>query len=245
MPNPRKPASEFVNQLRVKSTRSPGEMPDQFDVSEEWKQCSDLTIYEAAFWVRLKFDPRRHAYRSELDDAYHDHFMQHPGGYEAVVEKCEVILSAIRSGLIKTTKNVLTADGHLDDYQTYISKSDWLAWCENNGLHELLVRFGYKQGASDYTSRSEKQNAQDDAGDSFSESLNSTKLKQAILEREYRGCKRDIVTHWPDIRLQHGNDADGHQVLRYLKKVLDKANVPSLKTVQNNLSILRKEGAIP
>lgn len=220
-------------------------MADQFDVSEDWKQSSDLTIYEAAFWVRLMSDPRSHAYRSEFDDAYHDYFMQHPGGYEAVVEKCEVILSAVRSGIIKVTKEVLTPDGRLDCHQSYISKSDWLAWCGHNGLHDLLARFGYNQVPSDYISAAEKPHAIDEEGESVSELMNSAEHDQATLERGFRGCKRHIVSHWSDIRKEYGPDADGHQVLRHLKKVLDPAEMPKLKTVQNHLSALRKDGMIP
>lgn len=118
-------------------------MDDQPEVSEDWKQCSDLTIYEAAFWVRLKFDPREHAYRLKHGDAeINDSFMHHPGGYEAVIDKCEVILSAIRSGFIEITKEVHNRAGRLDLDKTYISKSDWLAWCNNNELFELTNMFG-------------------------------------------------------------------------------------------------------
>jgi len=60
--------------------------------------------------------------------------------------------------------------------------------------------------------------------------------------KDERGCRRLIRDHWANIRLRHGKDADGHQVLRVLnqnKDVTDK--VYELKTIQNCLIELRKE----
>jgi hypothetical protein len=118
-------------------------MSDQTNISDDWIQSADLSIYEAAFWIKIGTDPRVHAYRAEIDDAYYDQYMQHPGGYEAVINKCEVIVSAIRAGLIKTTREVQGTDGSLNYQQTYISKADWLAWCDNNQLFDLIKRFGF------------------------------------------------------------------------------------------------------
>lgn len=63
------------------------------------------------------------------------------------------------------------------------------------------------------------------------------------ISRE-RGARRRIIENWTSIEMSHGQGADGHQVLRFLK--MDKGEKePKLKTVQNILSILRKEKLIP
>jgi hypothetical protein len=218
---------------------------DESLVLDEWKQCADLSIYEAAFWIRLKFDPRSHAHRMQLDDAYSDQFMQHPGGFDAVLEKLEVIRSAIRSGLIGITKEVLMSNGHYDCDKTYISKSDWLRWCEGNGLHDLALRFGHGIGNHPVTYDAHKSEAVDDADGPKRLDENSVDLEQATLERKFRGCKRMILEHWPTIRCKNGPDADGIQVHRHLKVVLPPQELPSLKTVRNCLSTLKKKKLLP
>jgi hypothetical protein len=63
------------------------------------------------------------------------------------------------------------------------------------------------------------------------------------LNRE-RGARRRIIELWDAIEAEYGVAADAHQVLRVLKR--DKGeDEPSLKTIQNRLSELRKEGLIP
>ena len=61
-----------------------------------------------------------------------------------------------------------------------------------------------------------------------------------------RGCRGLILKNWHKITLLHGDNADGQQVLRVLKRELDVSErAPKLKTVQNNLILLRKEKKIP
>lgn len=59
-----------------------------------------------------------------------------------------------------------------------------------------------------------------------------------------RGARRRIIESWSDIEKEYGPRADGHQVLRVLKRNQDAAKVV-LKTVQNHLTTLRNEGLIP
>ncbi|GGY24946.1 hypothetical protein [Pseudoduganella albidiflava] len=67
--------------------------------------------------------------------------------------------------------------------------------------------------------------------------------KALDISRE-RGCRRRIIESWNNIEMTHGPRPGARQVLRYLK--LDKDDVePQLKTVQNHLIELRKEGLIP
>lgn len=65
------------------------------------------------------------------------------------------------------------------------------------------------------------------------------------IHRE-RGCRRLILENWDLIEQLHGPSADGRQVKRILDKKLDSSQAaPTLKTVQNKLSVLRNEGLIP
>lgn len=61
-----------------------------------------------------------------------------------------------------------------------------------------------------------------------------------------RGCRRFILENWDKIKLLHGDEADGRQVLRVLNIHMDKNEKrPALKTVQNKLIELRNEKLIP
>jgi len=61
-----------------------------------------------------------------------------------------------------------------------------------------------------------------------------------------RGCRRLILENWDKIEAEYGPNADGRQVLRVLKRNLDKGEKePALKTIQNRLIILRNEKLIP
>lgn len=64
-----------------------------------------------------------------------------------------------------------------------------------------------------------------------------------------RGCRRLILENWPSIEKLHGPSAKGRQVLRVLTRALSSDNgqepTPTLKTVQNRLIDLRREGLIP
>lgn len=59
-----------------------------------------------------------------------------------------------------------------------------------------------------------------------------------------RGCRRRILEGWTDIEKVYGPNADGRQVLRFLKQDNNESQ-PALKTVQNHLARLRTEKLIP
>jgi len=105
-----------------------------------WSEVSDLTIFEAAFWMEIDSDPRWHSARCDQDNAYQNNFDDHPGGAEAVSVKCEVIKSAIRAGLIKMTKEIRSKNGAFTTSNMLILKSDWLNWCRQNGYAALSDR---------------------------------------------------------------------------------------------------------
>jgi hypothetical protein len=70
------------------------------------------------------------------------------------------------------------------------------------------------------------------------------KRKQIIDENKFRGAKRLIIEIWHEVESLHGDTADGHKVLRILKRSNPKLNT-ELKTIQNLLIILRKDQLIP
>lgn len=115
------------------------------EVNEDWKQSSDLTIYEAAFWMRLDSDPKLHKYFVDHIPGYNgDSYIYERGLDVDIWDKCEVLLSAIRSGLIKTTKESISEDGSLKCEQTYILKDHWLKWCnETKEYKNLAAKFDF------------------------------------------------------------------------------------------------------
>lgn len=60
-----------------------------------------------------------------------------------------------------------------------------------------------------------------------------------------RGSRRLILENWDDIEKRHGAVADGRQVHNLLKRKVDASELPTLKTVQNKLKLLRDEKLIP
>jgi hypothetical protein len=106
-----------------------------------WSEVSDLTIFHAAFWMQLRDDPRHHDQLFANNDRYESHFYSHPGGYEAVCEKCGVIFSAVRAGLITVTADIRGSDQGLDPGRACILKSEWIAWCRQVGDSELADWF--------------------------------------------------------------------------------------------------------
>ena len=60
-----------------------------------------------------------------------------------------------------------------------------------------------------------------------------------------RGCRRHILDNWDDIEKLHGAAVDGRRVHNLLKRRVDASELPTLKTVQNKLKLLRDEILIP
>lgn len=63
-------------------------------------------------------------------------------------------------------------------------------------------------------------------------------------QHKLRGCPGHILDNWQEIAREYGDQPNGHQVLRVLKRKKD-LKTPKLKTVQNALSSLRKKKMIP
>jgi len=72
----------------------------------------------------------------------------------------------------------------------------------------------------------------------------SEKRALVLKSTSLRGAKRRIIEQWDNIEKLHGDNADGTHVWRILKRDTDAPEV-KLKTVQNHLIELRKEGLIP
>lgn len=63
------------------------------------------------------------------------------------------------------------------------------------------------------------------------------------IKRE-RGTRRRILELWNDIEAEYGSEPDAHQVLRVLNRQHGE-DEPALKTIQNRLIDLRRDGLIP
>jgi hypothetical protein len=105
-----------------------------------WREMSDLSIYDATFWMVHESDPEQHTYRCETDQEFALNYSDNTHGEQAVYEKSEVILSAIRAKNIKTT-TVKENGIFFDITKTYILKSDWINWCRQNNYTALSNLF--------------------------------------------------------------------------------------------------------
>lgn len=87
----------------------------------------------------------------------------------------------------------------------------------------------------------------DDGEERAPQNVSSTACKERRekldIKRE-RGARRRILELWNDIEALHGADPDAHQVLRVLNRQQGE-DAPALKTVQNRLIDLRRDGLIP
>jgi hypothetical protein len=78
---------------------------------------------------------------------------------------------------------------------------------------------------------------------SESELTPSARRAQLDITRE-RGARRRILEKWDDIEKEYGKNIDARHVHRVLKRDKGEDDV-ALKTIQNHLSVLRREGLIP
>lgn len=119
-------------------------------IDKSWCEKSDLTIYDASFWMVHESDPKQHSYRCECDAAFESNYIDYPNGEAAVFEKSQVLTSAVRAKLIATTKEVHNGM-FVDISKTYVLKSDWIQWCRQNGYIELSNLFSNSCKAVQYT----------------------------------------------------------------------------------------------
>lgn len=116
---------------------------DKKFVGNNWLELSDLTIFEAAFWMRIGCEPPDLKY-IELFAGYPDITESlsdyNPDWEFDVFETGDVVASAVRAGLIRVTADISNG-GKFDFKHTRINKSDWLDWCRNHGYSELADCF--------------------------------------------------------------------------------------------------------
>jgi len=70
------------------------------------------------------------------------------------------------------------------------------------------------------------------------------KRRDGLDIKSERGARRRILELWNDIEAEYGSTPDAHQVLRVLNRQQGE-DEPALKTIQNRLIDLRREGLIP
>lgn len=118
---------------------------DKKFVGNNWLELSDLTIFEAAFWMRIGCEPPDLKY-IELFAGYPDITESlsdyNPDWEFDVFDTGDVVASAVRAGLIRVTADISNG-GKFDFKHTRINKSDWLDWCRNHGYSELADRYKY------------------------------------------------------------------------------------------------------
>ncbi len=105
-------------------------------IDDYWLAVSDLTIADAAIWMVTRNCPREHERLCE-DDDFADYFATVSGGFDLASEYCALLISAVRSGSIKTTREVYQTDTSMDAGATLILKSDWLNWCRLSSYQKL------------------------------------------------------------------------------------------------------------
>lgn len=125
---------------------------DKKIIDKYWLAVSDLTIFEAAFWMYVGSDPLNH---ERIYDIYMDNISERnigegicnriPEWADSVHEKCNIIASAIRAGSIRVTVEKGPYDpyvGHTPEFKAiHINKYDWLDWCRSIGYSSLADQF--------------------------------------------------------------------------------------------------------
>lgn len=116
---------------------------DKKIVGNNWLELSDLTIFEAAFWMQTGDDPQ-YLEDAKIFEGFPDIEASlndyNPNWTYDVYETGEVVASAARAGLIKVTADIRNGE-KFDFKRTRINKSDWLDWCRNIGYVSLADSF--------------------------------------------------------------------------------------------------------
>ena len=115
---------------------------------DHWLEISDLSIFDAAYWMQVNGDPRWHHSLYERDDIEAerelDSFDNAPGGAKDVYRKCELLLSALRAGKIAATTPTDETNSHYKNIK--IDKESWLEWCRANGYSKASMNFPVRSG---------------------------------------------------------------------------------------------------
>lgn len=110
-------------------------------INSNWSEASDLTVYEAAYWMQIGDDPHEHGFRYAQDEMYATYYDDNPHKAQAVEKKCEVIIGAIRAKSLSITLEALHSNQMIDVMHTRILKTDWLEFCRQNGYADLVNQF--------------------------------------------------------------------------------------------------------
>jgi hypothetical protein len=134
-----------------------------------------------------------------------------------------------------------TSEGVEFDQKTVKAIADYAAFLPESERTRLIAAFAPTVlGVVDNGISAEPTTTKLQTTDSIKE-----RRKQHDITAE-RGCRRHILELWDKIELEYGKGADGHQVLRVIKRDIDVSyRCPQLKTVQNKLAELRSEKLIP
>lgn len=175
---------------------------DKFKINDETlnslglKLMADLTIHDAALWMVMGTDPDAHEDRCDSDPEYLQYYCDHRYGEAYVLEICGFIQSAARQGLIKANSGGDINDNHFDINTTYISKVEWLAWCQKEGYASITVNTSNPLSNEDIqpkvTSHKSNRNLLDSAIDKAIENAKNMELADVFLELKelaIGGCK--------------------------------------------------------
>jgi len=245
-------------------------------IHQYWLEISDISIFDAAFWM-LTGDPLPFR-NSDLDYHYDFKKNKYPPQYVvdfteergergdgdsvAILEKANVIKSAIRANLIRVTADhqyaatlepnefIIGPLGRLS--HIYISKSDWLEWCQHNGYADLVERFRHPRKpfhphiSENSPTVPAQKSTNSDAGASSQLDTKNMAYWRAILNSNIQ-------------KIDANGSADCRKIIKYLKdlndkRILDTGSIDELiwiddygtqktatkKTVSNAVSDARK-----
>lgn len=214
----------------------------------EWISTPKVEVWQACA-LSLNIDPhslkRRDGYMSESGGS--PYFEDNSFPSKAIREECNlrrrVLIANLRDDPKKFSLTSSTASGYSE-----VRLSEFAAWALSIGwdIPAELVAIARKHGE-----QASAPAAQNDApvtpakvspGDTAEETPAERRAKLDITGE--RGCRRRILEGWTDIEKVYGPNADGRQVLRFLKQDNNESQ-PALKTVQNHLARLRTEKLIP
>lgn len=124
------------------------------ELCDDWIDFSALTIYEAAYLLAVKDDPKAHAYRYQCDQTYSDFFDSRQDTQELIADKQSALMTDAHVGSILDAKyKVFLADGDLNSLKTLITKASFIKWCDAHGYPDVANAFKVqaKSGKSNYS----------------------------------------------------------------------------------------------
>jgi hypothetical protein len=112
------------------------------ELCDDWIDFSALTIFEAAYLLAVKDDPKAHAYQYQCDQTYSDIFDSRQDIQELIADKQSALMTDAHVGSILDAKyKVFLADGDLNPLKTLITKASFIKWCDAQGYSEVANAF--------------------------------------------------------------------------------------------------------